>query len=137
MTMRPIRLARVAAEAEGVRLKGLATRFALRLVFAIVALLFIIGALVFVHIALWYGIRLGWELSPYAAAGILGVLDLLIAAILLVLASRSTPSRVEREALQVRKQAVEGIRSVLSLSQLALPVLRVATRRRRPRKTLW
>lgn len=132
--MRPVRLARIAAEAEVVRLRGMATRLALRIVFLVVALLFIIGVVVFAHIAAWYWIRLGLDMSFYAAAGILGGFDLLIALILLVLASRSAPSRVEREALEVRKRAVEGIGSVMTLSQLALPALRMANGMRRRRR---
>jgi len=132
--LRPYRLARIAAEAEGVRLRGMATRLALRAAFAIIALLFVIGTIVFVHIEAWYLIRLELGLSTYAAAGILGGLDLLIAAILLVLASRSSPSRTEREALVVRKRAIEGITSVLSLSQFALPALRIAAGMRRGRR---
>src|SRR3954462_9183003 len=100
--MRPIRLARIAAEAEGVRLRGLASRLAFRIAFALAASLFSIGAIVFVHIAAWYWIRIDEGLSYLATAGILGGIDLLIAVILVALASRSGPSRVEREALDVR-----------------------------------
>jgi hypothetical protein len=110
----------------------MASRIIVRVVLAVVALLFVIGALVFVHIAAWYWIRIDREMSFYAASGILGGVDLLIAVILLVLASRSTPSRVEREALLVRQRAVEGITGVFTLSQLVLPILRflVGLRRR-------
>jgi hypothetical protein len=132
--MRPIRLARIAAEAEGVRLRGLASRLAFRLVFLVVGLLFVIGAVVFVHIAAWYWIRLDGGLSYYATAGILGGIDLLIAVILIALASRSGPSRVEREALAVRNRALEGVTSVFSVSQLALPALRIVAGMRRRRR---
>jgi hypothetical protein len=132
--MRPIRLARIAAEAESVRLRSMASRTAVRIVFALVALLFIIGAVVFAHIAAWYWIRLDWDMSYFAAAGILGGLDLLVAIVLLALASRSGPSRVEREALEVRRRAIEGIASVLTLSQLVVPVLRILTEMRRRRR---
>ena len=56
------------------------------------------------------------------------------AIILLFLASRSSPSRVEVEALEVRRNALAGIGSALSLTQMVLPVLRLAMsfgRRRR------
>ncbi len=132
--MRPIRLARIAAEAEGVRLRGLATRIATRVGFAIVALFFVLGAVVFLHAVAWFAIRSEFDLSPIATAAILGGVDLAIAIILGWLASRSSPSKVEVEAREVRRKALEGIGSALSLTQMVVPVLRLATgvgRRRR------
>jgi hypothetical protein len=132
--MRPVRLARIAAEAEGVRLRGMMTRIATRAIFAIVASIFVLGALTFGHIAAWYGIRVSLDQSFLATAGILGGFDLLVAIILLVLASRSSPSRTEIEALEVRRRALEGIGSALSLTQMVLPVLRLASGFRRRRR---
>jgi hypothetical protein len=132
--MRPFRLARIAAEAEGVRLRGMATRIVTRVVFAIVALFFVMGAVIFVHIAAWYEVRTGLDQSYLATAGILGGCDLLLAIILWLMASRSTPSSVEIEALEVRRKAIEGIGSALSVTQLMLPVFRLMSglgRRRR------
>jgi hypothetical protein len=131
--MRPLRLARVAAEAESIRLQAMATRMVTRLVMAAVALLFVIGAIAFGHIAAWYWIRIDRSMSFYAAAGILGGVDLLIALILLLMASRSGPSRVEVESLEIRRKAIEGIGGLFTLPQLVLPLLRmvVAMRRRR------
>ena len=131
--MRPFRLARIAAEAEGVRLRGMMSRIVMRLVFAIVALLFVLGAIVFAHVAAWYGVRVGLDQSYLASAGFMGGADLLLAVVLGFLASRSSPSKTEVEALAVRRKAVEGITSALSLTQLAIPVLRIVagTRRRR------
>jgi hypothetical protein len=129
--MRPVRLLRIAAEAESVRLRGMASRIAVRIVLALVAFLFLIGAVVFVHVAAWYWLRFDQGMSFYATSGILGGMDLLIAIVLLLLASRSGPSRVEREAIEVRRKAMEGIASVVTLSQLALPALRILTGLRR------
>jgi hypothetical protein len=132
--MRPFRLARIAAEAEGVRLRGMAARIATRAAFAIVALVFLAGALVFLHLAAWYELRTAMDLSYLASAASLGGADLLLAIVLLALASRSAPSRVEIEALEVRRKAVEGIGSALSITALLLPLLRIASsfwRRRR------
>ena len=134
--MRPFRLARIAAEAELVRLRGMATRMATRLVFAIIALVFLLGVLVFAHIAAWFGIRAWLGVTAPATAGVLAGVDLLIALILGFLASRSSPSRVEIEAKQVRARAIEGITGVLSVTQMVLPVVRLASgmRRRKRRK---
>jgi hypothetical protein len=132
--MRPFRLARIAAEAEGVRLRGMMTRIATRVVLAVVAFIFVLGALVFAHVAAWYEIRTDLNQSYLVTAGILGGTDLVLAIILLLLANRSSPSRVEVEALEVRRKAIEGLSSALSLTQIALPLIRLASgfnRRRR------
>ncbi len=129
--MRPVRLVKIAAEAEALRLRGMMTRIAVRAALAGVALVFVIGAVAFAHIAAWYWLRLNLGQSFLATAGILGGLDLLIAVIGGLLAGRSQPSRVEREALQVRRQAVAGLSTALSLIQLASPVLRLVASRGR------
>lgn len=132
--MRPFRLARIAAEAELVRLRGMATRMATRLVMAIIALVFLLGVLVFAHIAIWCGVKAWLGLTDAATAGVLAGLDLLVALILGFLASRSSPSKVEIEALQVRRRAIEGITGVLSITQMALPVVRMASGMRRRKR---
>jgi hypothetical protein len=132
--MRPFRLARIAAEAEGVRLRGLMTRIVTRVVLGFVALLFVLGAVVFAHIAAWYEIRTDLGQSYLGTAGILGGADLLLAVVLGLLASRSRPGSVEVEALDVRRKAIAGIGSALTISQMALPLLRLLSglgRRRR------
>jgi hypothetical protein len=132
--MRPFRLARIAAEAEGVRLRGMLARIVARVIFGCIALLFATGTVVFAHIAAWYELRMGLDQTYLATAGLLGGGDLLLALILGFLASRSSPSRVEIEALEVRRKAIEGLGSTLSLSQMALPLLRLLSgfgRRRR------
>jgi hypothetical protein len=129
--MNPFRLGRIAAEAEGLRLRGMVTRIAVRVVLGIIALLFAVGALVFAHFAAFYLIRVDLDQSYLAAIGILGGVDLLIAIILVVLASRSRPSRVERESLEVRRKAIEGLGNVFTMAQLATPALRMVNNLRR------
>ena len=133
--MNPVKLARVAAEAEALRLRAMAGRIGRRIAFVVVALVFLLITLAFVHVIGWYALRVSAGLSFYAASGIVGGIDLLLALIFLGLASRSAPSAAEREALEVRRRAVEGMRSVMSMTQLALPTLRVvrSVRRRRQR----
>lgn len=125
--MRPLRLARIAIEAEGVRLRGMATRIVTRIIFAVLALFFVLGAVIFGHVAAWYEIRTALDLSYLATTGILGGADLLLAIILAFLATRSTPSRVEVEALDVRRKAIEGIGSAMSLTRLVIPILRIVS----------
>jgi hypothetical protein len=64
----------------------------------------------------------------------MGGADLIIAIILGLLASRSRPSRVEREALEVRRQAIQGISSTLSVTQMLIPALRLMANMRRTRR---
>jgi len=123
--MRPFRLARIAAEAESVRLHGMISRIVTRAVLGFVALLFLLGAVVFVHVAAWYEIRIGLNQSYLTTAGILGGADLVLAVVFGLLAARSSPSRVEIEALEVRSKAIEGLGSALTLGQMALPLLRL------------
>jgi hypothetical protein len=132
--MRPFRLACIAAEAEGVRLRGFVSRVVVRAVLLMVALLFLLGAVVFVHLAAWYWLRTGMNQSFPAATGILGGADLVVAIILAFAATRSSPSRVELEALEVRRKAIVAIGGTFSLASLVIPILRMAVslgRRRR------
>jgi hypothetical protein len=129
--VRPVSLARIAIEAEGVRLRGFLSRVVARAILGAVALLFVLGALTFAHLAAWYGLRVTLDQTFLAAAGSLGGVDLLAAIILGFLATRSTPSRVEVEALDVRRKAIHAIGSTLSLTQLVIPILRIVANMRR------
>jgi hypothetical protein len=131
--VRSVQLARIAAEAEGVRLRRLVRRIVLRAVFGVIALVFLLGAIVFAHLVVWYWLREGLGQSLPAAAGIFGGADVLLAVILGVAATRSSPSRVELEALEVRRQAVTAIGGAFSLVGLVVAVLRIAANLRRRR----
>jgi TRAP-type C4-dicarboxylate transport system permease small subunit len=123
--MRTLRLARIAAEAEALRLRERAQRTAVRVAFGMVAMIFMLGVLVFLHIAAWYWIRQSWQ-QEYAALALAGA-DFVLAMVLAFLAARSSPRRVEVEALAVRQRAVESAVSSLAMSSLALQGLRLAT----------
>ena len=112
-------------------MRRFAGRIVLRAVLGVIALLFLLGAIVFAHIAVWYWLRTGWAQSFPAAAGILGGADLLVAIILGFAATRSSPSRVELEALEVRRKAVTAIGGVFSLAGLVIPILRIVANLRR------
>lgn len=64
--LRPLRLARIAAEAEGLRLRYVAQRTATRGIVGVIALIFVLAALGFFHIALWFWLRRHFE-SPAIA----------------------------------------------------------------------
>jgi hypothetical protein len=130
---RPTQLVQIAAQAEGIRLRAVMVRVAIRAGFALVAGLFTIGALVFAHIAAWYWLLIGLRLTVFMAVGALTGADLLIAIILGYLASRSRPSRTERQARDVRRGALDALERTFNPKQLALPVARFLPQAWRPR----
>jgi hypothetical protein len=121
--MRPLRLARIAAEAEGLRLRHQARRTAYRAVLGLAALALLIGTVIFTHIAAWFWLRLSWE-GQYVALTLAGA-DLVVAVILALLATLSSPGRVELEALAVRRRALEGATSTIAWSTVAVEALRL------------
>jgi uncharacterized membrane protein len=123
--LRPLRLARIAAEAEGLRLRYIARRTAIRAVIGLIALVFLLGALAFFHVAFWFWLRRHFE-SPATSLIVAGA-DLLIALLCGLLAARSSPSRLEREALDVRRRALENATSTLAYTTLAAQALRLGT----------
>ena len=124
--MRTLRLARIAAEAEGLRLRRLAQRTAIRIVLVLGALGFMAWAAAFAHIAIWFALRVNAGLSSWASALVLFGLDLVMALILALLAARSIPGRVEAQALEVRRRAMENVATNIALSRLVVPALRTA-----------
>jgi hypothetical protein len=133
--MRALRLVRIAAEAEGLRLRERMRRTATRAAFGIVAMGFFAGAVVFAHVAAWFWLRLAWE-AQHAALIVAGA-DLVVAILLALLAARSSPGRVELEALAVRRRAIDSVASTLAFSALAMQLLRLFTNlvsRRRSRE---
>jgi len=130
--MRTLRLARIAAEAEGLRLRHQVQRTVTRAVFGIVALVFLFATLVFAHVALWAWIRLHFERQQTAL--IIGGGDLVLAIVCAVLAARSSPSQVEVEALEIRRRAISNVGGTLAWSGMAVQVLRVFARLRSRRR---
>lgn len=103
--MRSLRLARLAAKAELLRLRQLLRRQAIRGLFALAAAVFLFAALACLHVAA--ALALAARMTPVQAVLILAAVDAVIAIVLLAVAARDRPGAVEREALAVRKAAVE------------------------------
>ncbi len=123
--MRAVQLARVAAQAETLRLRAMTHRLLGSALTGVVALLFLAAGLVFAHLAAWFGLRggLGWSEAWSAAALMAG--DLVVAAGLGVVAVRSQPGRAEIEAVAIRQAATDGITHSLTLPSLALTLARL------------
>jgi hypothetical protein len=98
----------------------------MRAILGVVALAFLFNALVFGQIAAWYWLRMSFD-RP-ATALILGGAELVLAALLGLLAARSSPGRIEVEALAVRRRALESVTSSLAFSALVTQLVPVAFR---------
>jgi hypothetical protein len=126
--MRAIRLARVAAEAEALRWRRRARRTVNRVVVGAVGAVFLLAALSFGHVAALQALR--HTLGPTSSALVVFGGDLLIALILMLLASISSPDRVEIEALEVRQRALQQIEEAAATAALVAPVARLVGRPR-------
>ena len=125
--MRAVSLVKVATQAEILRIQHMLKRQGMRAAFGLAALIFVLGALVLGHIIGWQILRL-YVSAIYASLIMLGV-DLVIAAIFGLLAARSSPSREEHEALDLRRQALHQARSSLALGAF-IPVATALLRSR-------
>jgi hypothetical protein len=121
--MRSVSLARVAAQAELLRLRRLARRQGMRAAFGAIAIVFLVAALVGCHVAA--AMALTVYMQPIYAALIVAAIDLVIGVIFLLVAARDTPDAIEREALQVRLAAQEQMLEVAALTTLIGPLLRL------------
>ena len=119
--MLPFSLGKVALEAEGLRLRHMAKRLVVRVVLGYFALGMVFGAVTFLHVAGWFWLR--DYLRPAPVALIFTGIDLLLGLILGVLAVRSSPGRVEREALAIRRRALEDIAAQMTVSALAMQLV--------------
>jgi hypothetical protein len=124
--MRTLQLVRAAAEAEALRLRYTVRRNGVRAVLGLAALCFLLGAIIFCHVAAWYRLSASWG-EPIAALSLAGI-DLVVAAVLALIATRSSAGRVEAEALALRRRALDHATSSLTFSSLAVPLLPLATR---------
>jgi hypothetical protein len=111
--MRAAKLAKIAAEAEVLRLQHMLKRQGMRAALGLIAAILALGVLVLAHVVGWQILR---QYVPpiYATLILLGV-DLAVTMILGILVARSSPSHEEREALAVRQQALHEARSSLTL----------------------
>ncbi|MEJ0018120.1 MAG: hypothetical protein WDN25_16430 [Acetobacteraceae bacterium] len=96
---------------------------ATRVAFGMVAMGFLLGALVFAHLGAWYWLR--ESLEPRHTALILAGVDLVITVVLAIAASRSSPDRIEIEALAVRQRALQGAAGTIAWSTIVVQVFRI------------
>lgn len=129
--MRALRLAQVAAQAEGLRLRYTARRMAVRVGLLVVALGFLVLAIGFAHLAAWLSLQPVYGASRTAIG--LTLADAVIAVCLGLLAARSRPDRLEIEARLVSREAWRGMQRSLDIWTLIVPIAQIfaAARARR------
>ena len=132
--MRSINLLKIAAEAELLRLRTMMGRQVRRGIFGAVAAVFGVAVLALAEVAGWQALRLKFQ--PISTTLILLGINLAIAAAFGVLAARSAPGHTEREALRVRRQALETVRGSLAFTA-ALPTVRLLRGRPTRRRGSW
>jgi hypothetical protein len=120
--MRTLRLAKVVAQAEGMRLRAMAQRQIRRVVIAAVAGFFLTAFLVAGHIAI--GMALVPTVTPLQAVLIVGGGDLLLALILGAVAASSKPGAIEREALELRQKARQEMQEALTVPAMMAGIAR-------------
>jgi hypothetical protein len=125
--MRSVNLLKVAIEAEILRYKFMAARQGRRAAFGMFGLVFMVGFLTCLEIAGWQAVRMYLE-PIYATLCVMGA-NLIIASAFAVLAMRSSPSRAETDALEVRQKAVKGLQTSLAITAL-VPMAETLWRRR-------
>ncbi len=130
--IRSLRLAQIALQAEGLRLRRLARRTAVRVSMVLVALPFLLACFGFFETALWEW--LSRHLLPEFAALITAGVNLVIAGVLLLIAALSRDSRVEIEALQVRQRALEDATRQFTIAAMVTPVVRLVLDQLRRRR---
>lgn len=115
--MRTVELARVALAAEGLYLRRVARRQALRGAFAAAAAVFALVLLAVLHVVMFEAARL-W-LSPLLSATAVLAVDVVITGVLAVFAIRGAPDAVETEAMQIRTQAMAELKRSLTAMGMA------------------
>ena len=114
--MRSVNLLKIAAEAEVLRYRCMAARQGRRAAFGAIALVFVLAVLALGEVAAWLALYLCF--AAIETTLILLGINLVIAIVFGLLAARSSPSRAEREALQVRQQSLDAARGAVSLAAL-------------------
>ncbi len=119
--MRPVRLAQIAAQAEGLRLRRRLRRVITQVVLALLALPFLLATLGFLEAAFWNFVA-DHVPAPLAAV-LVAVGNLLVAVVLLGMAMmRGGEDRVSLEALEVRRRALDSAQRGITVATLMGPV---------------
>jgi hypothetical protein len=125
--IRPLRLANVAAKAQGLAFRRQLAGVVRRAILGVIAALFGLGALIIAHVIAYLALRTYAGFQPISAAAIVLAVDAVLAAIFGTLAAMSSTDPVLQEALRMRDQSLEQARQSLSLASMAAPLTRLLT----------
>jgi hypothetical protein len=114
--MRAVKLAKVAAQAERLRVQALVRRQVRRAVIGVAGTIFAVGALGSAHLVAW--LSLLPAVGPLWASVVLLVFDLLVALGLGAVAFYSKPGEIESEAQRLKQQALGQMKLDLAMSAL-------------------
>ncbi len=125
--MRTVRLARVAAQAELLLVRRLATVFARRAAYGAVAAVFGLAMLALLHVLIIDALEQFAHLSPLVSTLIVFVLDLVVAGVFAMMATGKMPDPIAEEARRVRDQSLEQARQSLTFAAMLAPATRAIT----------
>jgi hypothetical protein len=121
--VRTFRLAQATIEAERLRLRLRVRRVALRAALGIIGAVWLVAGLSCLHVAAWLWLTPKW--GGLASALALAGFDLVVAVIMLLLASRGGQSAAEREAKFIRDNAWRETMRALTLAGMLQPLIRI------------
>jgi amino acid transporter len=123
--MRTLRLVNIAASAEGLRLRRMGRRMVSRAIMGAIGAVFVLFALALIHYAGIMALEQYAHFTPLVSALIVLGVDVVFALIFGLLASRSTPDRIEQEAQAVSNQARQQIAIAAATAGAFAPVARL------------
>ncbi len=106
---------------------------AVRAVLGAAATMFLGGALIMAHIAVWYWLRVRFEWMQDSTAALLTAADIVIGGVLATTALRLRPGTAEIEARLIRQQATHSLVRTAAWPMILLRVLPLARMMRRTR----
>jgi cytochrome bd-type quinol oxidase subunit 2 len=125
--MRATHLANIALQAEKVRLQHRVKSYGKRAAMGAVGGVLAVIAIAYLHVAIYDALCLA--VAPHWAALIITAVDLVMAVVFFMLASSGKPDAVEQEAIQVRDDAWNQIRSTMAVGLAMRPLARVLGRK--------
>ena len=128
--MRAVELAKVAASAEALRLRRIASRQTMRGAYGAGAAVFALALLAMLHVLGFH--LLVPQVGPVWASAILLGVDIVAAAVLGLMAKSNTPDAIETEAKTIREQAVAEMGRAVTVTALAGEAMGAVLRRPSP-----
>jgi hypothetical protein len=123
--IRPLRLVRVAAQAEVLVVRRQVAGLINRAILAVVAAIFALAVLILAHVIAYLALRQYAHFAPILAAAIVLAVDAVIAIVFGVMASGHPADPILEEARRVRDQSLEQARQSLTLAAMVAPATRL------------